>query len=113
MGKGKGNNGYTAQQFIDNIPGSGGIIATIANRVGCTWHTAKKYITEMPTVAAAYADEIETVNDVAESTLIRAIKDGDVASAKWWLTKKRKEQFGEALDLTSAGNEIVFRVVHE
>jgi len=31
---GKKANGYTAQQFIDKIPGSGGIISTIAKRIG-------------------------------------------------------------------------------
>ena len=82
------------------------IVATLAKRVGCDWHTAKKYIDEYPTVRQAYDDECETVNDVAESTLITAIKDGDVASAKWWLTKKRKQQFGDAVDITSAGEAI-------
>jgi len=28
---------YTAEQFIKAIPGSGGIISTIARRVGCGW----------------------------------------------------------------------------
>ena len=110
MGKGNGNS-YTTQQFINAIPGSGGIISTIAARVGCTWNTAKKYVTEFATVRAAYDDECETINDKAESTLIRAIEDGDIASAKWWLSKKRKQMFGEALDVTSDGKSIVVRLV--
>ena len=78
---------YPASDFIKAIPGTGGIIATIAKRVGCDWWTAKRAIDRYPTVSAAYSDECETVNDLAESTLIKSIKDGDVAAAKWWLTK--------------------------
>jgi hypothetical protein len=33
---------YNAQQFIKAIKNSGGIITTIAARVGCDWDTAKK-----------------------------------------------------------------------
>ena len=106
-----GRNGYKAQVFIDAIPGSGGIIATIAERVGCAWNTAKKYIEEYPTVQQAYKDECEVINDKAESTLITAIEGGDVSSAKWWLTKKRKQTFGEALDITSDGEPILVRSV--
>ena len=101
-----GRNGYKAQDFIEAIPGSGGIIATIAERVGCTWKTAHKYINEFSTVQEAYQDECETINDKAESTLIKSIEDGDVSSAKWWLTKKRKPTFGDAVDITSAGEPI-------
>ena len=45
MPNGNGHNGtYTAAQFIAAIPGTGGIITKIAEKVGCAWHTAKKYI---------------------------------------------------------------------
>lgn len=87
-----GNNQYRAADFIDAIPGTGGIISTIARKVGCSWHTAKKYIVEYATVAQAYADECEGITDLAESTVIRAIKDGDVSAAKWYLTMKGKER---------------------
>ena len=31
---------FTAKQFVDAIPGTGGIIDTIAKRVGCDWQRA-------------------------------------------------------------------------
>ena len=104
-------NGYGAQIFIEKMPGTGGIVSTLARRVGCDWHTAKRYIDEYPTVRQAYNDECESINDMAESALLKSIKDGDVASAKWWLSKKRKQMFGEALDVTSDGKSIVVRLV--
>lgn len=99
-------NGYGAQVFIDNMPGTGGIIGTLAKRVGCDWHTAKRYVDEYPTVRQAYNDECEDINDIAESTIINSIKDGDIPSAKWWLSKKRKKTFGDSLDVTSDGKPI-------
>lgn len=104
-----GNNQYRAQEFIDAIPGSGGIISTIAGRVGCAWHTARKYITEYATVAAAYADECEKVTDIAESTVIKAIRDGDVSAAKWYLTMKGKDRGympKSELDVTTGGQPV-------
>jgi hypothetical protein len=86
---GNGYNGrYTAQQFIDVIPGTGGIITTIAKRVGCKWHTAKKYVTEYATVKAAYDAECESVLDAAESVILGDIMDKEVQTAKWYLTMK-------------------------
>lgn len=89
---------FTAEQFINAIKGSGGIISTIALRVGCSWNTANKYIHEKPTVQKAYDDERETVNDLAVSVLIKTMQQTEdtylsVASAKWWLERKRKEEY--------------------
>jgi len=111
-----GANQFTAKQFTDAIPGTGGIIAAIAKRVGCDWHTAKKYIDTLPTVRQAYEDECSNIDDLAESTVIKAIKDGDVGSAKWWLEKRRRDKFANAVEVTGANDgpltlEIVERIV--
>ncbi|GAI22460.1 unnamed protein product [marine sediment metagenome] len=86
-----GRNGhFRAEQFIKAIPGTGGIVSTIASKVGCNWHTAKKYIDTMPTVRQAYDNECEIVIDMAEGVLMKGIKSGDTADAKWYLTRKGK-----------------------
>lgn len=87
-----GNGRYKAQDFIDAIPGSGGIISTISKRVGCAWNTAKRYIVNYPTVAKVYCDECEAITDLAELTIIKAIKGGDTHTAKWYLTMKGRER---------------------
>ena len=98
------SNQYTAAQFIKAIPGSGGIVSTIAARVGCDWHTARKYIDDFPTVGQVYRDETEKVKDRAESVLIASINDGNTQDAKWYLSKKAKERgYGDALALTGEG----------
>ena len=104
---------YTAKQFIDAIPGTGGIVSTIADRVGCKWHTARKYIEEYPTVKEVYNEEIERVIDLAEGVLIQNIQiaakqaksghDVDTADVKWFLSRKAKTRgYVERQEVTGA-----------
>lgn len=94
---------FTCAQFINAIPGSAGIITTIAERVGCTWRTAKRYIDKYPTVRAAYEDEREKGLDQAESVLLQNIllaaklqkeidRPVDVSDAKWLLDRRGRER---------------------
>ena len=68
---------YTAQQFIDAIPGTGGIITVIAKRVGCSWHTAKRYVDTYATVQQAHQDEQEAILDLAEARTIEEVEHDD------------------------------------
>lgn len=83
---GNGKNGnYTAQQFIDAIPGTGGIISAIAERVGCAWHTAKRYIDTYATINQAWQNERNRITDRAQNNIVKSIVDGDLQMSKWWL----------------------------
>ena len=105
-------NGYTAQVFLEAIPGTGGIVSAIARKVGCDWNTAKKYIDQYPTVRAAYDAECEAMLDLAESTVLKNIKDGDTQDAKWYLTKKGKRRgYGDTVALTGEGGGPVRQVI--
>ena len=86
-------NGFTAAQFIKAIPGTGGIISTIAKRVGCEWHTAKKYIDEYPTINLAYQNEKHSIDDKAVSNIYKAIAEGDLGTSKWWASMKLGKDF--------------------
>lgn len=97
---------YTAAQFIEAVPGSGGLISVIAAKIGCSWQTAKKYIETMPTIKTVYDDECAKVDDLAVKTVIDSMRGGDVGTAKWWLAKKRREEFGDNLDITTGGKKI-------
>lgn len=122
---GNGKNGnYTAAQFIEAIPGSAGIISTIARRVGCEWHTAKRYIDSYATVKQAYEDEREAMLDMSESVVYGAIQreysklrnpdfDGDVntGDARWYLATKGKDRgFTERHEQQQIG-DITVRVI--
>ena len=96
---------YTAEQFVKAIPGTGGIVSTIAKRVGCEWNTAKSYIDKYPTIQKAYEDECERVDDAAESVVIKAIQDGDLGAAYWWLSRKRKDKFSTRNEFTGKNGQ--------
>jgi len=109
-----GKERYKAQQFIDAMPRSGAIVSSIAKAVGCTWHTARKYIDNYPTVREAYEAERERILDIAENVIIgnimasnrkqaEAVKDGpdgkpgepvvvDSADVRWYLSMKGRER---------------------
>ena len=83
---------YTAQQFLEALPGTGGIVTAIARKVGCDWSTAKKYIDNYATVQRAYQDECESILDLAEAKVISAIKDGDSQMIRYYLSTKGKRR---------------------
>ena len=84
---------FTAERYIGAIPGTGGIISTIALRVGCEWHTAKKYIENHPTVKQAYENEKNSIDDKAVSNIYKAIADGHLGTSKWWASMKLGKDF--------------------
>jgi hypothetical protein len=97
---------YTIEQFEAAIPGSGGIMLSIARAVGCDWYTAQRFINRHPTLKAIFEAEMETNLDVAESLIISNIKIArtkqvnsinnqapeivDSTDAKWFVSKKGK-----------------------
>ena len=98
----------TAEQVIEAIAGSGGIKTVIAKRLGVNRQSVDNYLTYYPTALKAYNDEVESFTDKAESTVMQAIIDGDVQRAQWWLAKRRKLNFGDSVDVTTAGKPITF-----
>lgn len=107
-----GKEQFKASDFIKVIPGSGGIISTIARRVGCNWYTAKKYIYKYPRVKQAYENELEEVNDMVVSILLQSIRDGNTQDGKWWLARKRKQEFGDSVEFTGE-QKVVIEVVRD
>ena len=104
---------YSVKQFEAAIPGSGGIITTIARRVGCNWHTAASYLKDSPTLARLYEDEASTIDDLAESVVIKAMQEGDINAAKWWLERRRRAKFATRHELGGPdGGPVTIAVVN-
>jgi hypothetical protein len=57
-------------------------------------------------VHQAYEDECEEVNDMVVSVILKSIKEGNTQDAKWWASRKRKAEFGDAIDVTSGGKPL-------
>jgi len=104
-------NRYSTKKFIAAIPGTGGIISALADKVGCTWHTARNYIRDYSTVAEAWEAERNKITDKAKHNIIKSIQIGDLQMSKWWLqvldddfVPKEKREIDQ-----SGGVEIVVR----
>ena len=94
---------YTKEFVSEAIVGSGGIMSTIAKKLGCGWSTADKYVKKWEETRLVYAEEEETVLDMAEGTVLKSIKEGNTQDAKWFLSKKGirrgyAEKIEEAID---------------
>ncbi len=98
---------------MEAIPKSGGIISTIAGKVGCSWHTAKKYIDSHPTVKAAYDAECEAVLDMAESQIITAMQEQDIQTAKWYLTMKGRHRGYATTERHEQSGDVTLKVVYD
>ena len=93
------------------IPGSAGIISTIAKRMGCAWQTARDYINEDPDLLQMNNDETEGVLDMAESVVFKSAQAGNTQDAKWLLSKKGKQRgYGDSLEhIGEGGGAIIVR----
>ena len=87
--------------IIEAIKDSGGIMSTIARRLGVTWHTADTWVKQYDETKQALQDEREAILDLAESTLFRNIKDGNSPDAKWLLSTMGKNRgYNERQEIT-------------
>lgn len=83
---------YDIETIADAIEGSGGIVNTIAARLGCSWHTAKKQIFAHEETAQQYQAEKEIIIDQAETIIKNSLSEGDISTAKWVLTTIGKDR---------------------
>ena len=102
--------GYTEKKVLAAIKGSGGIVTTIANRLGSDWHTAKKLTQKWETTKQAIIDERETILDMSESTVLKSIKEGNTQDAKWLLSSLAKDR-GYGADGVKVGEDRTIKLV--
>ena len=104
----------TKKQTMKAIDGSGGIMSTIATRLGVAWATARLYVNNWDETKALYEIENERVLDLAETTVLNSIKGGEVQDAKWLLSRKGKQRgYGEQVDVTTGGEKLTIRLVQD
>lgn len=92
---------HTKQEVLKAIEGSGGVLSTVARHLGCSWHTARAYIQRWPETQEAFQAERERLLDEAESVLFRAVREGDVQTAKWVLGRLGKSRgYGDHVEVS-------------
>jgi hypothetical protein len=83
---------FTEDELLAAIKGSGGIMSTVAKRLNCHWGTALKYIQASEITSKAIEDENESILDLAESVLIKSVREGDMPSVFYYLNNKGKKR---------------------
>jgi hypothetical protein len=68
---------YTAEQMVEAIRGSGGVVDFVAARLGCGWECARKYIDMHPEAQEAIEQERCKFHSQAYSKFHEAIKKGE------------------------------------
>lgn len=98
------------RDFIAALKGTAGILARIADNLKCSRETVKTLLArpEWQDVRDEYAQERETGIDLAEACVQEAIAQRydlptAVNTAKWYLTKIKKEVYGDEAKITHAG----------
>jgi DNA invertase Pin-like site-specific DNA recombinase len=106
---------YIAEQMIDALAESMGMISPAARKLGCSRTTVRRYLAEYPEIAEAIEDANEEVNDIAELKLLDAIKRGEAWAICFRLkTKAKNRGYVEKAELTGANSgPIKLRLVYD
>lgn len=81
---------YTAAQVIQAIRDTKGMLTVAAKRLGCAPDTVYRYVREYPTVAAVVKEQRESVTDMAELALYKAIQEGEGWAVCFYLKTQGK-----------------------
>ena len=106
---------YTAEQMIDALAESMGMISPAARKLGCSRTTIRRYLAEYPEIAEAIEDANEEVNDIAELKLLDAIKRGEAWAICFRLkTKAKNRGYVERAELTGTnGAPVKIKLVYD
>jgi hypothetical protein len=105
---------FSDDDFATAIKGSGGLVSIIAQKVGCSYNTALRYMRRNPELMELYSSEVEGVLDMSEQTIIRAIQSGDTGSAKGYLSRRgRHRGFGDQLEITTKDGRPIWQLSNE
>jgi hypothetical protein len=83
---------FTAEQIIDALGESHGMIAPAARSLGCSRDTIRRYLAEYAEIAQAIADEREATTDLAENKLRDAIIRGEAWAICFYLKCMAKDR---------------------
>ena len=96
---------YTEEQLLEAIKDTGGIMSRIADKLGCSWHSAEKHVNKNEVAKQAYKDERQGLIDDSENVIRNAVKGGDVQSAKFVLmTLGKNRGYTERQEVEHSGD---------
>jgi hypothetical protein len=83
---------HTLAQIVAAIRGSCGIKMVIARKLGVHRNTIDHYLNRWSEARRAFQEEVDEVGDRVELTLITAIMNGDVRTARWYARVKLQDR---------------------
>lgn len=83
---------FTAEQVITALKETKGLIFLAAKRLGCHAHTVMNYIARYPTVKQALQECRGEMVDISESSLFRAILNGEAWAVQFHLKTQGKDR---------------------
>ncbi len=93
---------------LEAIEGSGGVVSTIARRLDVSWYTADRYVKKWTKTREAFEAELEKIKDMAESAIMRSIKEGNTQDAKWFLARKAKDRgYADKLEVEGKNETVI------
>jgi len=108
---------YTKEQIIEALERNGGFLTQTAKALQCTIQTVQNYIKRDKKIGNAYHQIRETYIDLAESQLIKAVKNGEAWSIAFllkcqgkhrgWVEKQEFEHTGVG------GGPIIIKVLYD
>lgn len=90
-------------QFVEAFKDSGGIIHTVATKLGCTRWEVLDAVARWPVVAAAILEEREKVKDLTEERLIAQVLQGNMDAIKMYAQTHMQDR-GYGATKRGAGN---------
>lgn len=98
---------FGVEEIVDAIQGCNGIVSKVADKLRCSWVTAKKYIEMFEETKEAFYNEEQRAIDMAENKVLKSINLDDVQTAKWFLSKKAKDRgYGDETNLNVKGDKM-------
>lgn len=86
---------FPVEVILRAIDGSGGIMSRVRDKLKCDWTTAESHVKKHKETRQAWDDEVQIRADEAEVTIREAVAEGDVGAAKWFLSKRRPDIYGD------------------
>lgn len=98
-------------KFAEALKDSGGIITTIANRLGVSRQAIYKYLERFPEFKQDLEDETEKILDMAEISLFSQVKGRDIGATKYLLsTKGKRRGYVEKQEIEHSGNQFAIDI---
>ena len=97
---------FSQELILSAIKDSSGIVSNIAEKLNCSWATARRYIDKWEATKQALKNENEVALDFVENQLMRKIEDGDSIMIRFFLaTKGKRRGYTERQEIAGAEGE--------